>query len=146
MSAGRAQLFEPHGPQPARPSCPQASPGTDTGVGGRAPLQGLFWAQGSNPCLLSPAWAGGFFATGATWEMVSGKACVLEGCCTQLDGGVTVSRGLKPLWPSRNTPLQLLEKQLPPPCPSVRSFLGDLKFLESRDYVFASLHCPRESR
>ena len=41
----------------------------NTGVGCHDLLQGIFPAQGSNPGLLmSPALAGGFFSTGATWE------------------------------------------------------------------------------
>ena len=45
------------------------SPGKNNGVGCRALLQGIFLAQGSNPGLLmSPALAGGFFTTDATWE------------------------------------------------------------------------------
>ena len=45
------------------------SPGNDNGVGSRALLQGIFLTRGSNPGLLmSPALAGGFFTTGATWE------------------------------------------------------------------------------
>ena len=37
-------------------------------VGCHALLQGIVWTQGSNPCLTSPAVAGGFFSTNATWE------------------------------------------------------------------------------
>ena len=45
------------------------SPGKDNGVGSRAFLQGIFLTQGSNPgFLMSPALAGGFFTTGATWD------------------------------------------------------------------------------
>ena len=36
------------------------------GVGCHAFLQGIFSTQGSNPRLMSPALAGGFFATSAT--------------------------------------------------------------------------------
>ena len=38
-------------------------------MGCHALLQGIFLTQGSNPCLLSPALAGGFFTTSATWEV-----------------------------------------------------------------------------
>ena len=39
-----------------------------TGVGCRVLLQWIFPTQGSNSCLLSPALAGWFFTTSATWE------------------------------------------------------------------------------
>ena len=42
--------------------------GKNTGVGCHALLQGLFPPQGSNPRLLSLAWADRFFTTSATWE------------------------------------------------------------------------------
>ena len=48
--------------QPARLFCPWDSPGKTTGVDCHALLQG--W----NPRLLSPALAGGFSSTNATWE------------------------------------------------------------------------------
>ena len=41
----------PRGLQPARLLCPWDSPGKNTGVGCHALLQGIFWAQGSNPGL-----------------------------------------------------------------------------------------------
>ena len=41
------------------------SPGKNTGVGCHALPQGIFPPQRSNPRLMSPALAGGFFAT---WE------------------------------------------------------------------------------
>ena len=44
------------------------SPGKNTGVGGHALLQGIFLTQGSNPSPTSPALAGRFFTTSATWE------------------------------------------------------------------------------
>ena len=45
------------------------SPGKNTGVGCHALLQGIFLTQGLNPPLfVSPALAGGFFTTRATWE------------------------------------------------------------------------------
>ena len=40
----------------------------DTGVGCHALLQGIFPTQDSNPNLMSPALAGGFFTASATWE------------------------------------------------------------------------------
>ena len=44
------------------------SPGKNTGVGCHAFLQGIFLTRGSNLHLLSPALAGSFFTTSATWE------------------------------------------------------------------------------
>ena len=49
--------------------------GKNTGVGCHVLLQGIFPTQGSNPCLMSPALAGGFFTTSTTWE-ASGYALV----------------------------------------------------------------------
>ena len=62
------RLCDPHGLQPARLVCPWDSTGKNTGVGCQALLQGIFPTQGLNPCLTSPALAGGFFTTSATWE------------------------------------------------------------------------------
>ena len=45
--------------------------GKSTGVGCHALLQGIFPTQGSNLRLLSPALAGGFFTTSATWEALA---------------------------------------------------------------------------
>ena len=42
-------LLQPHGLQPARFLCPWDFPGKNTGVGGRALLQGIFPTQESNP-------------------------------------------------------------------------------------------------
>ena len=44
------------------------SPGKNPGVGCHALLQLIFVIQESNPSFLSPALAGGFFTTSATWE------------------------------------------------------------------------------
>ena len=44
--------LRPHGLKPARLLCPCDSPGTNTGVGCRDLLQGIFLTQGSNPHLL----------------------------------------------------------------------------------------------
>ena len=45
------------------------SPGKNTGVGCQALLQGIFPTQGANSHhFTSPALAGGFFTTSATWE------------------------------------------------------------------------------
>ena len=53
---------------PAKLLCPWDFPGKNTGVGCHAFLQGIFPTQGSNLCLMSPASAGMFFTTSATWE------------------------------------------------------------------------------
>ena len=51
------------------PLCPWDSPGKNTGVGCHFLLQGILPTQGSKPrSLMSPALAGGFFITSATWE------------------------------------------------------------------------------
>ena len=57
-------------------SLPRDSPGKNTGVGCCFLLQGIFLTQGSNPHLLSPALAGGFFTTSTTWE----SPCVIYNC------------------------------------------------------------------
>ena len=44
------------------------SPGKNIGVGCHALLQRIFWIQASNSSLMSPALAGGFFATSAIWD------------------------------------------------------------------------------
>ena len=56
-----------HGPESSRLLCPWDSPGKNTGLCCHALLQGIFPTQGSN-LRLSPALAGGFFTTRATWE------------------------------------------------------------------------------
>ena len=54
----------PYGPQSTRLLCPWASPGENTGVRCHFLLQGIFPAQGLNPCLLQVSCAaGGFFTT-----------------------------------------------------------------------------------
>ena len=60
--------LQPHGLQPTRLLCPWDSPGKNTWVGCHFLPQGIFLTQGHNLCLTSPALAGGFFTTGATWE------------------------------------------------------------------------------
>ena len=62
--------FWSHGPEPARLFCPYDSLGKNTGVGSHDFRQGIFPTQGSNSCLfMSPALAGGFFISCATWEV-----------------------------------------------------------------------------
>ena len=51
---------------PPGSSVPGSSLGKNTGVVCHALLQGIFPIQGSNPSLMSPALAGGFFTTSAT--------------------------------------------------------------------------------
>ena len=63
------QLFptlRTYGLQPARSLCPWDSPGKNTGVGCQALLQGIFLAQGLNPCVMSPALTVRFFTTSIT--------------------------------------------------------------------------------
>ena len=53
----------------ARLLCPWDSPGKNTGVRCRAPLQGNLPDPGAEPAsLLLPALADGFFNTTTTWE------------------------------------------------------------------------------
>ena len=59
--------LQSYGLQPPRLLCPRNSPGKNTGVGCHALLQGIFPTRGSNR-ISSPALAGGFFTTRATWE------------------------------------------------------------------------------
>ena len=54
------------GLQPARLLCPWDFPGKNIGVGCCAVLQGIFWIQGLNLCLLHLL-AGRFFTTWAPW-------------------------------------------------------------------------------
>ena len=65
-------LCDPTDCSPARLLCPWDFPGKNTGVNCQAFPQGIFPAQGSNPCLMSPALAGGFFTTSTTWEALWG--------------------------------------------------------------------------
>ena len=53
------------------------SPGKHTGVGHRALLREIFPPHGLNPCLMSPALAGGFFTSSATWEaqLLTTRSC-----------------------------------------------------------------------
>ena len=54
---------------PPRLHCPWDSSGKNTGVGCHALLQGIFPNPGIElESLTSPALAGGFFTTSATWE------------------------------------------------------------------------------
>jgi len=60
-----------YGPEPARLLCPRDSPGKNTGVGCHSLLQRIFLTQRLNLHLFtSPALAGRFFITRATWEAV----------------------------------------------------------------------------
>ena len=52
----------------ARLLCPWDSPGKNTRVGCYFLLQGIFPTQGLDSCLMSPAFAGRFITTSATWE------------------------------------------------------------------------------
>ena len=59
-----------HGLEPATFLCPWNLQGKHTGVGCHFLLQGIFWTQGSNPCLfVSPALAGRFFTTAPPGKM-----------------------------------------------------------------------------
>ena len=47
-------------------------PGNNTGVGCHSLLWGISWLKDRTVSLVSPALAGGFFSTGATWEAQKG--------------------------------------------------------------------------
>ena len=68
--------LQPHGLQPTGLLCPWNSPGENTGVGCHVFLQGNVSDSVIDPMsLVSPALAGGFFTTSATWEdQVMGRA------------------------------------------------------------------------
>ena len=55
--------------------CPWDSPDKNTGMDCHALLQGIFLTQGSNHHLMSPALAGKFFTTSATWESQVYNSC-----------------------------------------------------------------------
>ena len=59
--------------QPTRLLCPGNLPGMDTGLGCHFLLLGNLLDSGIKP--ESPAWAGGFFTTSATWEALDKNAC-----------------------------------------------------------------------
>ena len=62
-----------YGVWPPKFLCSRNSPGKNIDVGCHALLQGIFLTQGSNPHLImSPALAGRFFTTSATWEATLG--------------------------------------------------------------------------
>ena len=66
-------LVDPRDCSPPGSFCPWDSPSKSTGMGCHALLQGIFPTQGST-CVshMSPALAGGFFTTSATWEAIEG--------------------------------------------------------------------------
>ena len=59
---------QPYGLRPARRLSSWDSSGKNTRVGCHALLQGIFPDPGIKPHLISPALAGRFFTTRATWE------------------------------------------------------------------------------
>ena len=66
--------LQPCGRQPASFLCPWNSPGRNTGVGCHSLLQGIFPTQGQDrtPASTSPASAGRFFTTSATFRLLVG--------------------------------------------------------------------------
>ena len=68
QSLSRVWLFAAPGTAGCQLLCPGDSPGKNPGVGCHALLQGIFWTQGSNSCLLNLLHWQEFFTTSATWE------------------------------------------------------------------------------
>ena len=85
--------LRPHGLQPTQFLCPWDSPGKNMGVGCHALLPGDLPNPGIKPTsLMSPASAGGFFTTSATWEEELAKQDQIrtlpgrqKECCTLMD-------------------------------------------------------------
>ena len=63
--------------QPTRRLYPRNFLGKNTGVGCHSLFQGIFLTQESNPCLTSPALAGGFFTTRCHLGRLT---CDINGC------------------------------------------------------------------
>ena len=88
-------LCDPMDCSPPMLFCPWDSPGKNIGVGCHVLLQGIFLTQGSNPHLMSPALAGGFFTCSATWEAQErGNVLVAQSCptlCNPMDCSLPVS-------------------------------------------------------
>ena len=87
-------LCDPMDCSPPMLFCPWDSPGKNIGVGCHVLLQGIFLTQGSNPHLMSPALAGGFFTCSATWEAQErGNVLVAQSCptlCNPMDCSLPV--------------------------------------------------------
>ena len=88
-------LCDPMDCSPPMLFCPWDSPGKNIGVGCHVLLQGIFLTQGSNPHLMSPALAGGFFTCSSTWEAQErGNVLVAQSCptlCNPMDCSLPVS-------------------------------------------------------
>ena len=63
--------LQPHGLCLIRCLCPWDCPGKNTETDCHFLLQRIFQTLGSNPCLASPALAGGSFSTSTTWEALN---------------------------------------------------------------------------
>ena len=81
--------------------CPWNSPGKNTGVGFHAVFQGIFPTQRWNPHLISPALAGRFFITSATW-----------GCTELIKAYLWKSRRQEPSAPAPPPPSPGSQEQL----------------------------------
>ena len=69
-----SDALRPYGLYPSRLFCPWDSPGKNAGVGCHDLLQETLPTQRLNPHLISPALAGRFFTTNATWKAQPGKS------------------------------------------------------------------------
>ena len=71
-------LCDPMDCSPAGSSVHGDPPGKNTGGGCHILLWGIFPIRGSNPCLVSPALADGFFTTRATREAPQPRSCFIS--------------------------------------------------------------------
>ena len=76
--------LQPHGLQLARLLYSCDSPGKNTRVCCHALLQGIFLTQGSNPRLMSPESAGGFFTTSDKWALHILDCSAMAPLCRQI--------------------------------------------------------------
>ena len=114
--------LQPHGLQPARPLRPWDSPSKNSGAGCHAFLRGIFLTQGiESASLMSPALAGRFFTTSATWEAQLMIASFLESLPSGLLEVSIVCAGLAPSPFAEELPLEhrqvaLTEPSVTVPC------------------------------
>ena len=131
-------LLRPHGLLLTRVLCPRDSPGKNTGVGCHGLLQGIFLTQGSNPCLfVSPALAGTFFTTRATWHH-SNYSLYINNSLAPFERVLSHSAVLDPLKPHALQPTRL-------PCswtfPGKKTRVGIQGIFPTQELNPGLLHC-----